>query len=60
MTNIFQPYWGLRSSRHGAGLGLGLHICSQIVNEHGGSLKVSSSTDAGTRFVAEIPITTPQ
>jgi signal transduction histidine kinase len=60
MTKIFQPYWRARSSRHGAGLGLGLHICSQIVNEHGGSLKVSSSVEAGTRFVAEIPITPAQ
>jgi len=58
-ARIFDPYWRPSSSRQGSGLGLGLYICSQIVKEHGGSLKVSSSAEAGTRFVARLPAQSP-
>ncbi|MGV7245448.1 GAF domain-containing sensor histidine kinase [Caballeronia sp. M23-90] len=56
LAKVFEPYWRSSTSQPSGGLGLGLYICSQIVKAHGGTLSVSSSTDAGTRFVARIPV----
>lgn len=56
LARIFEPYWRPASSQPGGGLGLGLHICSQIAKAHGGALTCSSSADAGTRFTAMLPI----
>jgi len=55
LGRIFEPYWRPAESKARGGLGLGLHICSQIVKSHGGSLAVTSSHDGGTCFVARIP-----
>jgi signal transduction histidine kinase len=53
---IFDPFKrGVHEPQAGsgsrAGLGLGLYIALQIARAHGGSIRVSSSADAGTRFV---------
>jgi signal transduction histidine kinase len=50
---IFEPY--ARGSQR-QGLGLGLYICRQIVEAHGGRISVASSTTDGTRFIAEFPL----
>jgi signal transduction histidine kinase len=50
---IFEPY--ARGTQR-QGLGLGLYICRQIVEAHGGRISVASSTVDGTRFVAELPL----
>ena len=55
LEKIFEPFWRPAHSAPGGGLGLGLHICSQIVKAHGGTLQVSSSRDAGTCFTARLP-----
>lgn len=55
---IFQPYWRpAEAPGDRGGLGLGLHICSQIVAAHGGELSITSSGQEGTRFTARIPVT---
>ncbi|WP_213954634.1 MULTISPECIES: GAF domain-containing sensor histidine kinase [unclassified Variovorax] len=56
LARIFEPYWRPADSGARGGLGLGLHICSMIVKAHGGSLEVSSSAEAGTRFTARMPM----
>ena len=56
LQKVFEPYWRPATSQPGGGLGLGLYICSQIVKDHGGLLSVSSSAEAGTCFVARIPV----
>jgi signal transduction histidine kinase len=56
LAKVFQPYWRPASSKPGGGLGLGLYICSQIVKAHGGTLQVTSSADAGTKFIARLPV----
>lgn len=38
------------------GTGLGLYICQQIVNLHGGSITVDSDTGRGATFVVSLPI----
>jgi signal transduction histidine kinase len=55
IEKIFQPYWRSPTGDKG-GLGLGLHICEQIVAAHKGTLEVNSSVENGTRFVARVPV----
>jgi two-component system nitrogen regulation sensor histidine kinase NtrY len=38
-------------------MGLGLPIVSEIVNEHGGTIRVEDNQPSGTRFVIEMPVT---
>ena len=43
----------------GAGLGLGLHICREIVARHGGRLEVHSVEGEGSTFTFAIPLVPP-
>jgi signal transduction histidine kinase len=55
---IFQPLErGLRSDaeQRRDGLGLGLHICREIVRSHGGTLRLESNAAAGTTFTVRLP-----
>jgi len=53
---IFQPFYRQSTSSNRQGLGLGLHICSQIVRAHGGTLSVASTKAEGTRFTVRLPL----
>ena len=55
MGKLFEPFFrgDVRSSRQG--LGLGLHIASQIAQAHGGRIDVTSTPDE-TRFVFRMPL----
>jgi phosphoserine phosphatase RsbU/P len=55
MERLFEPFFrgDVRDSRQG--LGLGLHIASQIAQAHGGRIDVTS-TAAETRFVFKMPL----
>jgi signal transduction histidine kinase len=55
LRKIFEPFWRPASSQPGGGLGLGLYICREITQAHGGELSVSS-TDTLTRFNALLPV----
>jgi signal transduction histidine kinase len=56
IDKIFQPFWRHSVSANRNGLGLGLHICSQIVRAHQGSISVTSSQVDGTQFTARLPL----
>jgi signal transduction histidine kinase len=56
LDKVFEPFWRHSTSGNRQGLGLGLHICSQIVRAHGGKLSVSSTRADGTRFTARLPL----
>lgn len=55
MERLFQPFFRgeVRTSQHG--LGLGLHIASEIARAHGGVL-TATSDDFETRFTLAIPV----
>jgi two-component system nitrogen regulation sensor histidine kinase NtrY len=50
---LFLPYFSTKVT----GMGLGLPIVSEIVNEHGGTIRVEDNQPSGTRFVIEVPVT---
>lgn len=55
---IFQRFYqvdGSRSHADGGGLGLGLAMCQQIVQRHGGQIAVESEWERGSRFVVTFP-----
>jgi sigma-B regulation protein RsbU (phosphoserine phosphatase) len=55
MGKLFEPFFrgDVRANRQG--LGLGLHIASQIARAHGGRIDVTSTSDE-TRFVFTMPL----
>jgi signal transduction histidine kinase len=56
ISKVFEPFWRNSTSEHRQGLGLGLHICSQIMRAHGGRMSVTSTNETGTRFTAQLPL----
>ena len=54
-SKIFGPFSGAVSTRHHAGLGLGLWIAHQIVRASGGSITADSRPDEGSTFTVELP-----
>lgn len=55
MARLFQPFFRGEVRASQQGLGLGLHIASEIARSHGGQLSVSS-TDEETRFEFVLPL----
>jgi len=59
LHGLFSPLKRLKSGEIAPGasssLGLGLYIAERIVTAHGGTIDVSSSTDAGTTFTVHLP-----
>jgi signal transduction histidine kinase len=49
---LFLPYFSTKV----AGMGLGLPIVSEIVNEHGGVIRVEDNQPSGSRFIVEVPV----
>lgn len=54
LPHIFEQFYTTKPV--GKGTGLGLHICQEIVRDHGGEIRVESHARRGTTFVVEIPI----
>ena len=58
LERIFDRLYQVESSSQlpgRVGLGLGLHICRQIVELHGGTIVAEAPPDGGTRLVVELP-----
>ncbi|KAB2331536.1 GHKL domain-containing protein [Cytobacillus depressus] len=52
MQNLFTPFYSSKDT----GTGIGLPICKKIIEEHGGSVQISSLEGKGTMFKIELPI----
>jgi signal transduction histidine kinase len=56
LRKIFDPFDRVTRSEYSTGLGLGLFICKRILEFHGGSIRVDSPPDGGTRFTITAPL----
>ncbi len=50
--NLFTPFFSTKGSK---GTGLGLLVTAKLIEEHNGTIDVSSSLGKGTKFFLEIP-----
>jgi signal transduction histidine kinase len=55
LDRIFDP--GFTKKGVGVGTGLGLSICYRVLEDHGGSIDVSSEVGKGTTFTIRLPVT---
>ena len=51
---IFAPFFTTKPE--GEGTGLGLYICQNIINGHGGSITLESKPEMGTIFHVHLPV----
>lgn len=49
---IFKPFWTTKPH----GIGLGLHVAQEFIQEEGGSIEVESEVGKGTSFIIKLPI----
>jgi signal transduction histidine kinase len=55
MPFIFERFFRGRNGRNESGKGLGLSLCREIVDLHGGEISVTNQPGGGTEFVVTLP-----
>jgi heavy metal sensor kinase len=55
LPHVFERFYRADSARTTGGAGLGLAICSWIVEAHGGQVEVDSELGVGTTFTVSLP-----
>jgi signal transduction histidine kinase len=53
---IFEPFFTTKTR----GTGLGLAVARRVIEEHGGTIRVSSKMGMGTAFTIQLPLTTEE
>nr|WP_228531026.1 MULTISPECIES: hybrid sensor histidine kinase/response regulator [Myxococcaceae] len=59
LARIFERYERAVSESHYGGLGLGLYIARQIVEDHGGRIRAESRPGEGSTFTVDLPLSPP-
>lgn len=54
LEKIFEPFFTTKEP--GEGTGLGMYVVKQIVEQHGGTIRVRSSSGKGTSFLIQLPV----
>jgi len=54
LPKVFEPFF--TTKKKGKGVGLGLSVAYGIIEEHGGSIHVTSAESKGTNFSIELPV----
>ncbi len=60
LDKLFSKFYRADNARGIGGSGLGLHLAKMLVEEHKGSIGVSSEPGKGTTFVVKLPRTQPR
>ena len=53
---IFDRFYRVDETGPTSGMGLGLYICRQIVELHGGTIEAEAAPERGTRFTVTLPL----
>jgi len=56
INKIFDPFFTTKEV--GKGTGLGMNIAYNIINKHGGNIRVESTLGQGTTFIIQLPVGT--
>jgi hypothetical protein len=56
IENLFKPYHRIQQDRLISGLGLGLAICKQIIEAHGGKIWIEPRPLPGAKFCFSLPV----
>ncbi|MGK7344193.1 MAG: sensor histidine kinase [Candidatus Nitrospinota bacterium M3_3B_026] len=54
LKKVFDPFFTTKSV--GVGTGLGLYLCYEIIQQHGGQITVQSDEGEGTAFIIKLPV----
>jgi signal transduction histidine kinase len=52
---LFDRFYQAHADSNQSGMGLGLHLCRRIVEQHGGRIWAEFPAGGGTRFVVQLP-----
>ena len=52
LPKLFTPLFTTKAQ----GMGFGLAICKRIIEVHGGTIKVETAKDKGTKFTINLPV----
>lgn len=55
-AHIFERFYQAHDTNMVNGLGLGLFICREIIQLHGGEIRVEFPPEGGTRFIVTVPL----
>lgn len=54
---VFEKFYRIEeTSSRFQGLGIGLYICQEIIDRHGGTIGVESELGAGSKFYFQVPL----
>lgn len=56
LNNVFEKYFSTAKKMRKVGTGLGLYLSKQIVEKHGGKIRVESEPQKGSKFHFSLPI----